>query len=273
MKNLATAKRRSHCWALLLIGSMLSMWSASGAEVAGEVQDSSGRQISGASVALRRGLIQLRTSSDGSGKFRFTGIETGSYRLEVIHSGFQAFSKNLEIRESGNEPLRVELALAGLLESVVVTAEADGYRPESSTMGTKLDLPLLDTPQAIGVVSRALIEDRGLLRVAEAADNVSSVRASPGYGGLSSGNFCEFDDQAEAFLREWRAYFSRKVWRLEEMEARDIEHRPRFQPDTSSRSTWSERVALPLGGLSLWFAVVSMTFIWRIRHFSMAQNK
>jgi outer membrane receptor protein involved in Fe transport len=118
--------------------------------------------------------------------------------VEVLRNGFQVFSKNVEIHEINNQPLRVELAVAGLIESVVVTTEVHGYLPETSTMGTKLDLPLLDTPQAIGVVSRALIEDRGLLRLAEAADKVSSVRASPGYGGLSSGNF---------FIRGFRSTF------------------------------------------------------------------
>lgn len=192
-------RRLSRVCGLVLACSGLSLWSASGAEFTGQVNDRSGGKVPGASVALRRGLIQLRTSSDESGGFRFTGIEAASYRLEVLRSGFQVFSKNVEIREINNEPLRVELAVAGLIESVVVTTEADGYLPESSTMGTKLDLPLLDTPQAIGVVSRALIEDRGLLRVSEAADNVSSVRASPGYGGLSSGNF---------YIRGFRSTFS-----------------------------------------------------------------
>jgi len=188
---------RGGAW--IVICSVLTFPAAPGAEIVGQVFDRGGGQVAGASVALQRGLIQLRTSSDGSGRFRFAGVERSAYRLEVIRSGFKVFSKNVEVEETAKEPLRIELEVAGLLESVVVSTEADGYRPESSTMGTKLDLPLLDTPQAIGVVSRAIIEDRGLLRVAEVADNVSSVRASPGYGGLSSGNF---------YIRGFRSTFS-----------------------------------------------------------------
>ena len=135
---------------------MLTFPAAPGAEIVGQVFDRGGGQVAGASVALQRGLIQLRTSSDGSGRFRFAGVERSAYRLEVIRSGFKVFSKNVEVEETAKEPLRIELEVAGLLESVVVSTEADGYRPESSTMGTKLDLPLLDTPQAIGVVSRAI---------------------------------------------------------------------------------------------------------------------
>lgn len=192
--------RFPHSCVWLLAGSFLfSFWTVSGAEIAGRVQDASGGPVANASVALNQGLIQLRTGTAESGMFRFTGVESGTYRLEVIRTGFQVLSKSIEIRDGINEPLQLELAVAGLLESVVVTTEADGYLPESSTLGTKLDLPLLDTPQAIGVVSRAVIEDRGLLRVAEVADNVSSVRASPGYGGLSTANF---------YIRGFRGTFS-----------------------------------------------------------------
>jgi iron complex outermembrane receptor protein len=184
----------------MLMGLTVLQWSGLAAEFSGQVYDRSGAEVPGASVALKRGLLQLRTSSDQRGAFRFADVEPGPYRLEVLRSGFQLLSRDVEVQENtGAQPLRVELEVAGLLESVVVTAEADGYRPESSTIGTKLDLPLLDTPQAIGIVSRALIEDRGLLRAAEAADNVSSVRASPGYGGLSSANF---------YIRGFRSTFS-----------------------------------------------------------------
>lgn len=178
---------------------MLACAALSAAEFSGRVLDPSGSQIPGASVTLSQGLIQMRTSSDERGGFRFPSVAAGRYRLEVILSGFQVFSKQVDIDAGANAPLQVELQVAGILESVVVTTEPDGYRPESSTMGTKLDLPLLDTPQAVGVVSRALIEDRGMLRVSEASDNVSSVRASPGYGGLSSGNF---------YIRGFRSTFS-----------------------------------------------------------------
>lgn len=185
---------RLGAWVMLLQGSAFAT------EFRGQVYDRSGAEVAGASVALKRGLLQLRTSSNGIGAFSFTDVEPGVYRLEVLRSGFQLFTKDVEVQEGTSAPaMRVDLDVVGLLESVVVTAEADGYRPESSTIGTKLDLPILDTPQAIGIVSRAIIEDRGLLRVLEAADNVSSVRASPGYGGLSSANF---------YIRGFRSTFS-----------------------------------------------------------------
>jgi iron complex outermembrane receptor protein len=184
---------------LPLIAVLLFAPVAVAADFSGRVIDRTAAQVPGASVALQRGLLQFRSATDSSGAFRFANVEPGEYRLQIVHSGFQAVNRSVRIAEAPGPVLEIILEVANLIDSVVVTSEADGYKPESSTMGTKLDLPLLDTPQAIGIVGRALIEDRGLLRVAEAADNVSGVRASPGYGGLSSGNF---------YIRGFRSTFS-----------------------------------------------------------------
>jgi iron complex outermembrane receptor protein len=75
------------------------------------------------------------------------------------------------------------------LAPVVVTAEAPSYTVTNATTATKLDTPLRDIPQAINVIPRQVLEDRGIVRVAEIADNVPGVVSSPGYGGLSSGGF------------------------------------------------------------------------------------
>ncbi len=91
--------------------------------------------------------------------------------------------------------------------------------------------------------------------------------------GNSFDRYREFGDRAEAFLREWRAYFARKVWRLEEMEVSDIERRPRFQPDTGSKGSLGERIDLPVAGLVLWFAGIFVALLGRIRHFSLSQCK
>jgi ABC-2 type transport system permease protein len=89
--------------------------------------------------------------------------------------------------------------------------------------------------------------------------------------GNSYDRYREFGDRAELFLTEWRAYFARKVWRLEEMQRSDIEQRPKFQPETREGVDLPQRLALPFGGLAVWFAGVCAALYWRVRHFSLAQ--
>lgn len=88
--------------------------------------------------------------------------------------------------------------------------------------------------------------------------------------GNSFRQYREFGDRADAFLKEWRAYFAGKVWRLEEMSLSDIEQRPRFRPEATTAGSQIERVALPAGGLILWSAVMGLALHWRIRRFSLS---
>jgi hypothetical protein len=87
--------------------------------------------------------------------------------------------------------------------------------------------------------------------------------------GNSFRRYGDFGQRAEAFMREWRAYFARKVWRLEEMSLQDIEHRPRFRPEPATTASVFEGIALPAGGLVLWSAVICMALHRRIRRFSL----
>lgn len=85
--------------------------------------------------------------------------------------------------------------------------------------------------------------------------------------GNSFDRFREFEGRAEMFLVEWRAYFAEKVWRLEEMETKDIERRPRFRVVARPEEATAARIAMPLGALVLWASGTSLALIWRIRNF------
>ncbi len=74
---------------------------------------------------------------------------------------------------------------------VIVTGESvpAEYSTPTAPTATKLDLPLRDVPQTMEVVPRALLEDRAVLRVAEAADNVPGVTATARNGGSDTPYF------------------------------------------------------------------------------------
>ncbi|MEH2081324.1 MAG: TonB-dependent siderophore receptor [Nostoc sp.] len=61
---------------------------------------------------------------------------------------------------------------------LVVTGEQDGYRVSNTSVGTKTDTPLRDTPQSIQVVPRQLIEDQRITNLGEALRNVPGARQS-----------------------------------------------------------------------------------------------
>ncbi len=164
----------------------------------GVVEEATGGAIPAAHVLLELGLIRLETTTDTLGRFTFANLQRGSARVTVSRGGFTRKLATVDVGD-GEAQVTVRLEVAPVSESVTVVAESATYRPETATTGTKLDLPLIETPQAVSVLTRKLVEDRQVLRLGELAENVAGVRHSPGYGGLSSANY---------YIRGFRGSFS-----------------------------------------------------------------
>lgn len=169
------------------------------ATLSGVVSDSSGSPIPGVMVQADRGLVTHEAVSDEQGKFAIPRLSAGGYRVSASLAGFRPYREELTLVAGDEREIAIRLEPAGISESVTVVAEGRSYRPESATTGTKLDLALIDTPQSVTVIPSKVTEDRQVVRMAELADNVAGVRASPGYGGLSSANY---------YMRGFRGSFS-----------------------------------------------------------------
>jgi iron complex outermembrane receptor protein len=167
--------------------------------IRGQVTDATGAAIPGVLVQAERGLVNQEAVSSATGMFSFERLAPGAVRVSASLSGFRPFRQELDLKDGDQQELTIRLEPAPITESVTVVADGSTYRSGSATTGTKLDLPLIDTPQSVTVVTSQVMEDRGVLRMAELADNVAGVRASPGYGGLSSGNY---------YMRGFRGSFS-----------------------------------------------------------------
>jgi iron complex outermembrane receptor protein len=56
------------------------------------------------------------------------------------------------------------------------------YRVNNSSVATKTDTPLMETPMSVQIVPRAVIEDQKAAQVSDTLENVSGVRAQPTLG-------------------------------------------------------------------------------------------
>src|SRR5262245_3370046 len=69
-----------------------------GVTIVGSVVDSALTPLAGVAVVLERDTReQARTTTGADGKFRFTGIAAGAYRVRAELGGFEAFSKDLRV--------------------------------------------------------------------------------------------------------------------------------------------------------------------------------
>jgi iron complex outermembrane receptor protein len=157
------------------------------ATITGQAVDASGGAVVGATVRVARAdapSTEVRT--DAAGRFAIAGLAPGRYVVTVSAAGFATASQDVAV-EGGITPVVVTLAVEGLTETLDVVGTR--YRPLTASTGTKLDLPVLQTPQSISTVTRGLIDDRVLVRLSDVADNVAGVRALTGYTGTRSNNY------------------------------------------------------------------------------------
>jgi TonB-dependent siderophore receptor len=90
---------------------------------------------------------------------------------------FLGISGSLGILAQTEEPQTApgETSPAATYEDVLFVEESLPYVPDSSTIATKLPLPLQETPASVGVVTGWLIEEQGSTVLGEALRNVSGL--------------------------------------------------------------------------------------------------
>lgn len=163
-------------------GALASQAQPSETAIRGRVVDPSGGAVAGAQVTITsdRFAAPLSSVTDDGGEFEMAAAP-GSYTVKVDSDGFIQATQQITLTP-GSRPLEFTLQIAGVHEHVIVDA-AIGYQVPAVTSATKTATPLRDVPQAISVVSSALIADQ---RMASMAD---VTRYMPGVGfGQGEGN-------------------------------------------------------------------------------------
>ncbi|MBL8150770.1 MAG: TonB-dependent receptor [Blastocatellia bacterium] len=141
------------------------------ADLGGTVTDSAGNAVVGAVVVVKQLVSNLEREvvTDESGKFEFSNLPSGSYRLQVTSAGFSTFSQQLSIAASSVQR-NVKLQVGAIAEAVTVTAD-------------RTELAVIDTPVAVNVVSREKLEQQGINTVGDI------FRILPGVATASEGPF------------------------------------------------------------------------------------
>ncbi|MEH1848850.1 MAG: TonB-dependent siderophore receptor [Nostoc sp.] len=89
---------------------------------------------------------------------------------------------------------------------LVVTGEQDGYSVPDSTTATKTDTPQRDIPQSIQVIPQQVIKDQQIIRISDAARNVSGVTLQAGFAGLVDNynirGFSTYNNLRDGFFSE-----------------------------------------------------------------------
>ncbi len=167
--------------AFILFAAALTAQTAS--DLAGVIIDPTGSAIPCAYISLKsgEGVVVAETESDVAGRFQFTGIQPGAFRIEVRRDGFDILKQDIRFSGAQATPLELRLTPAVVRQSITVF-EDSGYAVATSSSATKLDTPLRDLPQAVQVIPEQILKQQVALSMQDALRNVSGVSAHMGEG-------------------------------------------------------------------------------------------
>jgi iron complex outermembrane receptor protein len=141
----------------------------------GRIVDPTGGGIPKASITMQCGSVTHSATADDLGSFSIE-VAPGRYEILVDAAGFDPFAQHVNVLADGSSKMTVPMRISQLGAIVTVDALTDAPAIRSSA-GTKTDTPLVETPQAVTVVTRSRIEATGAQGVQEALNYAAGVRS------------------------------------------------------------------------------------------------
>ena len=164
----------------------------------GVAKDSTGAVMKGIRITVENSgkSLSLTTVSDGQGRYEFSSIPAGTYRIRTEAHGFEPVNREDVIVRAGLETTAdLNFKVSNRKETVTVTSEGAYVTPDASG-GTKTDLPVMETPVSVQIIPQQVLKDQQAVRINTALQNVSGVIPNnDSYGTNDSFSIRGFDAQ------------------------------------------------------------------------------
>jgi len=165
----------------------------------GRIVNAENEPVAGASITFQN--TTLGTTTDAKGHFSLDGIRPGSYILTVSNVGYTAHTQSMKISKGKNPYLNLQLSESKQeLKEVVVSAVKNGYQVTASSSATRLEEPLLSTPQSVQAIPSAVLRDRQAFTLNEIAGTFTGMKANNGNGSFQMRGFTAYSPNDASFL-------------------------------------------------------------------------
>ncbi|MEO6686128.1 MAG: TonB-dependent receptor, partial [Dyadobacter sp.] len=151
-------------------------------------------------VNIRIQDSQYGTYTDENGYFSLKNIPAGKYTLLVSSTGYAALKQDFTILSGKTTSLNLQLSQDHkLLEEVTITGRNTKYQTSHSMLATRTDVPILETPQSIQVISQQIIKDRQAFTLNDIAPLMTGVKANNSMGGFALRGFTGYNPNDASF--------------------------------------------------------------------------
>ncbi|HKO62862.1 MAG TPA: TonB-dependent receptor plug domain-containing protein, partial [Pyrinomonadaceae bacterium] len=151
---------------LLVLNPVFAVCQDNGTEITVRVTDPQSANLQNAEVSLytRDGRLRLTCLTDNNGTCVFKQLNPGEYLIEAEAGGFaRSATRAVSVDRASNRTVELSLALAGVNEQVVVTAQNTAQ-------------PVDEVSKAVSVVDAREIEDRNESTLTDALRTVPGLR-------------------------------------------------------------------------------------------------
>ena len=205
------------CGALALVAPAAGAQPVADGVVRGTIVDPMQTSIANADVTITGGVSPTTVSTDAEGQFSIA-LPDGTYTITVVSPGFAPSTTTVVVRHGQTVAPRIALVVAGLRESVTVTAPLGAPIVNSAT---RTATPLHDVPQSVTVISDALIKDQLMTSVADVMRYVPGVTTHQGENNRDQVIIRGNSSSADFFVNGVRddVQYYRDLYNLDRLEA------------------------------------------------------
>ncbi len=171
--------------ALLVCGAALAQSTGS---ISGTITASDGSALPGVTVEARSSVLpQPRvTTTEATGEYRLPALVPGSYQVQFTLAGMQTVTRRAQVQLGQNTILNASLGIAGVAESITVTAEASLVDPASTELKSGLGSAEI---QSLPVGQQY----RDLIKLVPGVMITQDETRGPSAGGSGQDNVYQFD--------------------------------------------------------------------------------
>ncbi len=183
---------------LVILSSLSQICYSQNGSLSGYIYSFESQPLSGVSISFQN--TTFGTVANEKGYFELNQVPSGNYTLVASTMGYSVITKNVVIKAEKMTHLDLQLSENFMqLEQVTIRGSNSSYKTSNSSISTRSDVPLIETPQTVQVVSQQIIKDRQAFTLNEIAPLMTGVKANNSMGGFSMRGFTGYNPNDASF--------------------------------------------------------------------------
>lgn len=142
--------------------------------IKGTIQSEDNTPLVGINVSLEG--TSLGNATDNNGAFTIHNVPPGRYTLLASGIGYSATKQDVQVDAGKTTQLNLQLNEATQsLQEIVVSAGYENYLEKTSSSSLRSDIPLIETPQTVLVISGQIMKDQQAQNLNDVTKNMTGV--------------------------------------------------------------------------------------------------